>query len=239
MTYLRFFIFLAIVLPINVSADTLFGKAIEFLDSTICLYKKTETMCFVEDIADNASETVLISSKIYGKSEKYYLVSEHENWLKVTLDKKSKDDLLLVDSNNLGFISVVFKEEVVNSFENMAKEPLMEMAGTLESEPEKVEADFWPWKSNGSMYLLCYETNKETVECMLSAVANIPEGHVVFFSLFSDSDNDVLIDSTMQFILSIDIPENFKIIRVRKNFLNRCIFQRVKPVKFTINHLFK
>ncbi len=171
-----------------------------------CLYKKTSTMCLVEDIF-NKNDSVIITpaTELYGKSAQYYLMSDSPNWRKVSLGPQKREDLLLVESNQLGFIETHFLPGTPVDVDKLAKKPLMTMSNNLQSEPDKIEADFWPWIDNGAIYQICYHTEKKTVECMISAAANLPNGHVTLYSLVGDASTAN--DSALQIIASIDVPK--------------------------------
>lgn len=201
------FLIMITLIPSICFSDGLIEETKALAGIAKCLYKKTATMCLVEDIYNkNDLEKVIPSSELYGKSKNYYLKSESRNWLKVNLGNESKEDILLVESNKLGFIETKFELEQPDDIDELAKKPLMEMANNLKSNPEKIEADFWPWVYNGAIYQVCYYTNKETVECMISAAANLDEGHVTLYSLVGDAES--VNESALQIIASIDVPES-------------------------------
>jgi hypothetical protein len=197
------------ILSVLVASNSFAGSLLDDVKGVFgvsqCLSKKTQTMCLVEDILNkNSSVPVLASTEIFGKSNKYYLTSGSSNWLKIDLSEKKMEDILLVDSQMMGFVEAKFKIGKSDAIDQLSKAPLMAIANSLKSEPEKVEADFWPWVDSGSIYQICYQTNKKTVECMISAAANLPDGHVTLYSV-STSINSVT-DSALEVIVSIDLP---------------------------------
>ncbi len=198
---------LAVIILLAFSIQCVAQSIIESTKSKIktmeCLTRKTETMCFIESMAKiDPVEDMETKKAVYGKSNTYYLVSKKSTWLKVKLNSKRTEDLVLVESESLAFIQADIEKGKSKNFKKSAKKPLKKLLKKLNAEPDVVEAGFPPWSKNGVIYQVCYNTAKKTVECMISAAANLPSGHVTIFSISSDT-NDI-VDSVVQIIASLD-----------------------------------
>lgn len=192
-----------LLLPSVCFAESLIQKAEKTIDMMACLAKRTSTMCIIEgSLRESHSEQVESLTAIYGQSKKYYLVTKSSNWLKMWPNQQRKEDLVLYHKDALGFIEGNVKESENKNIKRSAKKELEEIINKLGAEPQIIEIEFEPWKENGIIYQICYNTNKKTVECMTSAAANIATGHVTLFSIASDENS--MIESVIQIIASLE-----------------------------------
>ncbi|TQV74688.1 hypothetical protein FLL45_06930 [Aliikangiella marina] len=178
-------------------------KAKMMYDATVCATEHTKTICVMKLLLSNGEQTPLSQgSKAEGQSKKYFLVSPNDNWVKLKIGK-ARNDLVIGEKTGFGMVYVDWLDEPFVDFHENAKQPLMELAKQLKSEPEYVELDVWPYKENGAVYLVCYVTNIKTEECMWSATANVNGGAVRIFS--TSSGTEAMIGDVVGLIASIDV----------------------------------
>lgn len=109
-----------------------------------------------------------------------------------------------MDQSGHAYVQVDWITNSADSYETVAKQALQELAEKLQTEPDPIPLEVWPYETDGIFYELCYNTNKETVECMYSAAANIPGGMVKIFSLTAAEDQ--LIEDIVYLVMSLDLP---------------------------------
>ncbi|NND59241.1 MAG: hypothetical protein HKN49_03155 [Gammaproteobacteria bacterium] len=174
------------------------------LDLNRCLKKHTQTVCVLKQLlATSESEGLPQETYVAGKSRSYVLFAANAEWLRV--QSASEDvDLSLMHKTGESMISVKWHEGMETGYDELAKRSLMPLAEKMDTEPELVEIDLWPFNEAGSFYLLCYSTNKKTEECMTSSAAVMPGGVIEMFAMTNDTGT--LFDQSTDIILSVDVP---------------------------------
>lgn len=199
------FLIVLIVSPTVVYSESFLDKMKASVKMALCLEKKTETMCTYEAMLEMGTSNGLKKDEIKsGQSQQYVLTMPNANWLHMYPEQKRQEDLVLMESSGHAVIQVDWFAGTGGDYKAAAREELKDLIDALESEPTDVALDIWPFKENGVFYEMCYNTDKETVECMYSAVANIPGGMVQIFAHAEAEDK--YIEDIVNIIASIDIP---------------------------------
>lgn len=170
-----------------------------------CLQTKTETMCTYEQLfALNESSVLEKEQTLMGASAMYVLFAPSSNWYKMFPGEKRKEDLVMMDKSGHAMVQVDWLANGESDYKAVAKEELKEISEALQAEPTEIALDVWPYNESGVFYEICYNTNKKTVECMYSAVANIPGGMVNIFA--HTASDEKLVEDIVYIIASIDVP---------------------------------
>lgn len=195
--------------PFSGHAESFIDKAKGIFDMAMCMQKSTQTMCIYEKlVASSPNAAIKKDGIIMGQSGMYTLSVPNSNWKKLWPRQKRTEDLVVMDQSGHAFVQVDWVADSTASYEAAAKEPLQDLADKLNTEPTPVALEVWPFETDGIFYEICYNTNKETVECLYSAAANIPGGMVKIFSLTAAEDQ--LVEDIVYLVMSLDIPATEK-----------------------------
>lgn len=202
---IRILIFILLAMPVTAQAESVIDKAKSIFNMAMCMQESTQTMCIYEKlVASSPNQSLLSEELITGQSGAYTLNAPNSNWKKLWPKQKRAEDLVVMDQSGHAFVQVDWVANSTDSYEAVAKKGLQELADKLQTEPGPIPLEVWPYETDGIFYELCYTTNKETVECLYSAAANIPGGMVKIFSLTAAEDQ--LIEDIVYLVMSLDIP---------------------------------
>jgi len=197
---------LVLILPLTAHAGSFLDKISSVFNIATCLEEKTKTMCMYEQLFSISESSALAKEQnVMGTSASYVLTSPNADWYRMFPGENRKEDLVLMDKSGHAMMQVDWIVGGDGDYKKAAREELKEITDALQAEPTEIELDVWPYKENGVFYEICYNTNKETVECMYSAVANIPGGMVSIFA--HTASDEKLVEDIVYIIASIDIPE--------------------------------
>ena len=170
-----------------------------------CMLKKTGTMCAFEELLNTApSEPIQKDVEVSGNTNRYFVKVPSDDWRILWPGEKRAIDLELIHKSGHATVMVSWHEGEVDTYEKHAREFIEPLAAKLETEPENIPLDVWPYNEGGVFYALCYLTNIKTEECFYSASANMPDGVVTISSIAEY--NDLVSDEIIQITASIDSP---------------------------------
>ncbi len=169
-----------------------------------CLKEKTQVVCLNERLlASGAGKSLPNDSLVVGLSSAYTLSVPSDQWVHMWPGLERPEDLLLVHSSGQAFVQVDWLGGQMVPYDLAALEQVEKMALKLDAEPVPIPVDVWPYQEQGAIYELCYFTDKDTRECMYSAVALMPGGTVRFLAM--TALEEALMVEVLKLILSIDI----------------------------------
>lgn len=183
-------------LPSSISLDA--------FDDENCAKTHSALVCSVlKSRSINQFDKVMANKYIYSTPNRFVTATDDKGWLKMRNPKTAS--LSLVHATENAFADFYWEEKNYSLEELDAKAKALSLKVSA-LEPDKLIISVEPFKSNGALYYLCFDSGNNTIGgCLYSAYVNIGIGSVIISA--AAENVEAAINTLEGIIRSIDLSD--------------------------------